>query len=27
MGTKDIENPVHEPQVKNGEQLLHGSSE
>jgi len=27
MGAKDIENPVHEPQVKNGEQLLHGSSE
>jgi len=27
MGTKDMENPVHEPQVKNGEQLLQGSPE
>ena len=27
MGSKDIENPVHEPQVKNGEQLLQGTSE
>ena len=27
MGTKNIQNTVHEPQVKNGEQLLQGSSE